>query len=115
MPALEQLLSHQLVQLSYFAVLAGEEVAASEAAREALERDPGNLTAAGNLALAEMYLGQTDAARDRFLRHRGVTLSNGLTWEEAVRGDFALLRSIGRVHPLMAEVEAALAEPAAEP
>lgn len=91
------------------AILAGEDAAAKAAAQEALALDPDELIAQGNFTLAEMYLGETEAARARFLRFTGETLSNGLLWQDAVLQDFALLRDIGRPHPLMAEIETAFA------
>ena len=85
-------------------------IEAEKAAWNAMEITPDDTLVLGNLALALMFQGETDAARELFSKFRGETLSNGMTWENAVRSDFDLLKEQGRKHLLMAEVEAAFGD-----
>ncbi|MGC9371245.1 MAG: hypothetical protein ACP5DX_17050 [Paracoccaceae bacterium] len=102
-----ELLSQELNSFVYYAIFSGANGEAEEVARKVLQVDPENTVAQGNLALALMYQGETEAARKIFLQFRGEQLSNGMVWEEAVRDDFERLREKGRAHPLMDEIEAA--------
>jgi len=81
-------------------------------ADEAIAVSPGQLWLYGNRADALMPLGRADEARALCLAHREETLQDGWPWEDAVEGDFHALRNFAIDSPLMAEIEAAFANPA---
>jgi hypothetical protein len=57
-----------------------------------------------------MFLDRVDEARTAYLRYRGETnVQDDKTWETVVLEDFADLRKAGLTHPLMQEIEKAIA------
>jgi hypothetical protein len=56
-----------------------------------------------------MYLDRGAAARTIYEAHKADMFPDKQPWPQAVVEDFAELRKAGRQHPLMADVEAALA------
>lgn len=95
-----------LGNLSWQAVLAGDDEMNLQATDLALELDDDQLWIAGNRAFALMLTGEVDDAREIFMRNRGALILNARRlWDEVVLEDFDLLREQGREHPLMAEIE----------
>jgi predicted Zn-dependent protease len=99
-----------LGDLAWYAVLAGEFTQALDAADRGLKADPGLIWIATNRAHALMFLGKAAEARQVYLAHKDsqVRQQGNKTWQQGIAEDFAELRKIGREHPQMAEIEAAL-------
>ena len=97
---------------AFAAVLVGQAQDALSFADEAVALAPDELWLYTNSALALMLLGRTGEARALYLAHRGQSLADGQSWEEAVKGDFDALRKRGVVNPLMSEIEADFGRPA---
>lgn len=90
---------------AFYALFVSQDAVAQDSARAALVLDPENLFAASNNALAEMFFGNIDVAKALFSVNQGASLTPEMTWEDAVRQDFVLLRGIGRDVPAMREIE----------
>jgi tetratricopeptide (TPR) repeat protein len=100
-----------IADVAYQLLLVNEPRNALAMANYALVQAPDQIWIEVNKADALMLLGQTDAARAVYLKHKGTDADGqGSTWSADVLGDFATLRSIGVNDPLMAEVAADLAK-----
>jgi len=86
------------------ALKAGDYRSALEAAELGLAFDSTQIWITINKAHAYMFLGEKDKAMAQYAAHRGKKIDQG-PWEEAVTGDFQLLREQGHDHPLMIKVE----------
>ena len=86
------------------ALKAGDYRSALEAAELGLAFDSTQIWITINKAHAYMFLGEKDKAIGQYAAHRGKKIEQG-PWEEAVIGDFQLLREQGHDHPLMVKVE----------
>ena len=76
----------------------------------ALALTPEQLWLRANRAHALMFRGEAAAARAEYLAHKGKRIPDLGDWNASVRGDFAIFRKAGLLHPLMDEVEQALAK-----
>lgn len=104
-------LSNAHATLALFSMLSNDDAAGRAAAAAAISVHPGNVAADAFWGAALMYDGELAAALDTFKRGDGKTLADGRRWRDYVAEIFAALRAAGRDHPLMAQIEAALAPP----
>jgi tetratricopeptide (TPR) repeat protein len=82
---------------------------------EAIAMAPDQLWLYNNRAHALMQLGREDEARKVYLEHRGKSVGDGRTWEQAIKDDFAEIRKAGIKNRLMDEITAAFAKPSKPP
>jgi len=106
-PALLAIRGQTLV--SWFAIFAHQPEKALEASERALKIEPRFLVPATNRAHALLFLGRSSEARAAYIEHKGEPISNGVKWEEAIAKDFAEFRKRGLTHPMLAEMEEAIA------
>jgi tetratricopeptide (TPR) repeat protein len=99
-----------LGQLSYYLLFLHDWAGARAAADEALTLDPTRVWIATNAAHARMFNGDTAAAREIYLQHRGMQLGAMGSWEQNVLNDYVEFRKVGMNNPLMDEVTKAFAD-----
>ncbi|RAH96696.1 hypothetical protein DLJ53_30995 [Acuticoccus sediminis] len=97
--------------LSGLAIRSDASRLALTAAEAALALDPEQTWIEVNRAVALMRLGDVEAAREIFMRHRGALLLGGaLLWDRAVLDEFSDLRARGIEMPPMADITALFGE-----
>ncbi|OAN49449.1 hypothetical protein A6A04_19395 [Paramagnetospirillum marisnigri] len=93
-----------LGSLSYSYLIVGRFRDAKAAAEEALLLDPKETWIITNLAHAEMFLGNVDAAMEIHRRNAITLLGKDRPWPKVIAEDFDELRRNGRTHPAMAAI-----------
>jgi tetratricopeptide (TPR) repeat protein len=79
---------------------------ALETADLAISEAPDLVRLYTNRAHALMFLRRTDEARSVYFKYRGVkNVLSGKSWETVILEDFAELRKVGLMNPLMDEIE----------
>ena len=99
---------------AYAAIMAKDYAKSLALSDEAITLAPDQLWLYANRAHALMLLGHIDEARAIYLTYRGKMANASTPWEQGVEGDFAALRKAGVSNPLMDEIEADFAKPAAQ-
>jgi tetratricopeptide (TPR) repeat protein len=104
---------HQLAAwlgfMSYVTVFARKYPEALALAEEAVAIEPDTVAFQYERARALMLVGRTEEARKVYMDYRG-KITQGTTWEQSVKDDFAALRKVGIQDALMTEIEAAFAK-----
>ncbi len=91
--------------VAWFALFAKQYGLALRSAEEAIAIDPNALLYKPNRAHALMYLGRSGEARAAYTEHRGARVSDTVTWQGVIKGDFEALRTAGLEHPAMVAIE----------
>jgi predicted Zn-dependent protease len=101
----------ELGTVSWNALFARRFPRALSAAERAHSLAPDKLWIETNRAHALMFLNRTEEARALYLSHRDKPIpeNDNKPWRQVIAEDFAEFRKAGLVHPMMNEIEAALA------
>jgi tetratricopeptide (TPR) repeat protein len=94
---------------SYVTVFAGKYPEALALADEAIAVEPNTMAFQYERARALMLVGRTEEARKIYMDYRG-KITQGPTWEQSVKDDFAALRKVGIQDALMTEIEGAFSK-----
>ncbi|MGD0694448.1 MAG: tetratricopeptide repeat protein [Terriglobia bacterium] len=96
------------LRLSWYALFNRDFGGAIAYANKGIEIDPANLWIYTNLAHGFLLTNQFERATQIYTRYKGIKLSSGSYWEEALLKDFQDLEDAGIVHPQMNAVKVLL-------